>query len=134
MKKHPEANTEPLDIEDLVKIGQVQGPCPYFLSRDMTGSAELVFMPYQYLIDAKTRLGLDNITWEDAILIFDEAHNLEVGLGAGVRQLGSISQQKFICKPCQYLPAGERCSGLSSHGSMPKSCMMRPTTWKWACS
>ena len=93
MKKHPEANTEPLDIEDLVKIGQVQGPCPYFLSRDMTSSAELVFMPYQYLIDAKTRLGLDNITWEDAILIFDEAHNLEVGLGAGVRQLGSISQQ-----------------------------------------
>ena len=80
MKKHPEANTEPLDIEDLVKIGQVQGPCPYFLSREMAGGAELVFMPYQYLIDAKTRIGLDNITWEDAILIFDEAHNLEVGL------------------------------------------------------
>ena len=86
MKKHPEANTEPLDIEDLVKIGQVQGPCPYFLSREMTGGAELVFMPYQYLLDAKTRIGLDNITWEDAILIFDEAHNLEVSLAAIVLQ------------------------------------------------
>lgn len=44
----------------------------------MASSAEIVFMPYNYLIDAKSRMGLGNISWENSVLIFDEAHNLEV--------------------------------------------------------
>ena len=116
MKKHPEANTEPLDIEDLVKIGQVQGPCPYFLSREMAGGAELVFMPYQYLIDAKTRIGLDNISWEDAILIFDEAHNLEVGLGTSARrQEYGLLGASYICEAGTFTAAqgNDRCQVIA---------------------
>ena len=75
---HPDVNSEPLNIEELVKLGQSCGPCPYLLSKEMTASADIVFMPYNYLIDAKTRMGLDKICWENSILIFDEAHNLEV--------------------------------------------------------
>ncbi len=71
-------NSEPLDIEDLVKLGQSSGPCPYLLSKEMAGSADIVFMPYNYLIDAKNRMGLGKIVWENSVLIFDEAHNLEV--------------------------------------------------------
>lgn len=33
-------------------------------------------MPYNYLVDAKTRSGL-KLTWPNAVLIFDEAHNVE---------------------------------------------------------
>ena len=75
---HPDVNGEPLDIEDLVKLGQSSGPCPYLLSKEMASSADIVFMPYNYLIDAKNRMGLGRIAWENAVLIFDEAHNLEV--------------------------------------------------------
>ena len=78
MQSHADMNAEPLDIEDLVKLGQMSGPCPYLLSKEMAASAEIVFMPYNYLIDAKNRMGLGKITWEGAVLIFDEAHNLEV--------------------------------------------------------
>lgn len=47
------------------------------LCRGMASTAEIVFMPYNYLIDYKTRAGL-NIQWQGAVLIFDEAHNVEV--------------------------------------------------------
>jgi regulator of telomere elongation helicase 1 len=43
----------------------------------MAATAEIVFLPYNYLLDAKTRGGL-GIAWQNAILIFDEAHNVEV--------------------------------------------------------
>lgn len=46
--------------------------------REMASTADIVFMPYNYLIDAKTRGGL-GIQWANAVLIFDEAHNVEVG-------------------------------------------------------
>jgi hypothetical protein len=29
--------------------------CPYFLSRDMAGTADVIFMPYNYLVDAQVR-------------------------------------------------------------------------------
>lgn len=47
----------------------------------MAATADIVFMPYNYLLDAKTRTGL-GIAWQSAVLIFDEAHNVEVGGGS----------------------------------------------------
>lgn len=65
-----------LDIEDLVTIGKEQHMCPYFYSRDRMADAELVLLPYNYLIDPtiRSRLGLK---MENSLLVFDEAHNLE---------------------------------------------------------
>ena len=42
----------------------------------MLGEADLVFMPYNYLLDKKTR-GSSLLNFKDAIIIFDEAHNVE---------------------------------------------------------
>lgn len=33
MQQHPDGNGEVRDIEELVKLGQGRGPCPYYLSR-----------------------------------------------------------------------------------------------------
>ena len=77
-KRNAEINAEPMDIEDLMALGRGAGPCPYYLSRDMAGSADIIFMPYNYLLDARSRMGMNNIQWKGAILIFDEAHNVEV--------------------------------------------------------
>ncbi|KAI4329268.1 hypothetical protein L6164_021552 [Bauhinia variegata] len=67
---------EPIDIEDLVNVGKRFGPCPYYLSKHLLKFADIVFAPYNYLIDRGYRDSL-NLNWSSSILIFDEAHNLE---------------------------------------------------------
>jgi len=71
-KNHP----DPLDIEDLMKMGVKKRGCPYFASKMMAESADIVFCPYNYLLDPRTRKAMD-IDIEDSLIIFDEAHNIE---------------------------------------------------------
>ena len=78
LKAHPDANSEVADVEDLVQQGRAGGPCPYYLTREMAAGADLILMPYNYLVDARTRFGLKSIQWRGSVLIFDEAHNVEV--------------------------------------------------------
>ncbi|KAL7162429.1 hypothetical protein ACSBR2_042840 [Camellia fascicularis] len=76
MKENPGLGDEPIDIEELVNIGKSCGPCPYYVSRELHKVADIVFAPYNYLIDPGNRKSL-SIKWNNSILIFDEAHNLE---------------------------------------------------------
>jgi hypothetical protein len=41
----------PWDLEDLVQAGHRVKSCPYFASRDLVDTADIVFCPYIYLID-----------------------------------------------------------------------------------
>jgi len=50
-----ELATPILDIEDLVRSGNKHGLCPYYLSRNLKQQADIIFMPYNYLLDAKVR-------------------------------------------------------------------------------
>ncbi|CAL4948966.1 unnamed protein product [Urochloa decumbens] len=79
VKNKPELGSEPFDIEDLVKIGKGKpnGPCPYYISRELSKSVDILFAPYNYLIDPGNRRSLNAIPWDNAVLLFDEAHNLE---------------------------------------------------------
>ncbi|KAM9065973.1 regulator of telomere elongation helicase 1 isoform X4 [Sarcophilus harrisii] len=65
-----------LDIEDLVKGGNRHKVCPYYLSRTLKQQADIIFMPYNYLLDSKTRRA-HNIDLKGTVVIFDEAHNVE---------------------------------------------------------
>ncbi|XP_012926274.1 regulator of telomere elongation helicase 1 isoform X5 [Heterocephalus glaber] len=65
-----------LDIEDLVKNGSKHKVCPYYLSRNLKQQADIIFMPYNYLLDAKSRKA-HNIDLKGTVVIFDEAHNVE---------------------------------------------------------
>ncbi|XP_050380801.1 regulator of telomere elongation helicase 1 homolog [Argentina anserina] len=76
LKNNSHLGDEPIDIEDLVNIGKKSGPCPYYLSRDLHKVVDILFAPYNYLIDRGFRKSLQ-INWRNSILIFDEAHNLE---------------------------------------------------------
>ncbi|KAJ8553380.1 hypothetical protein K7X08_024058 [Anisodus acutangulus] len=76
IKTNPTLGEEPIDIEDLVNIGRSSGPCPYYVSRELHKTVDILFAPYNYLIDRGYRKSL-NIQWTNSILIFDEAHNLE---------------------------------------------------------
>jgi regulator of telomere elongation helicase 1 len=64
------------DIEDLVTIGTKCKACPYYLSRDLAANADIIFMPYNYLLDAKI-LKSFKINLDGAVVILDEAHNVE---------------------------------------------------------
>jgi fanconi anemia group J protein len=48
--------------------------------------AELVFCPYSYLMDPVVRSAMD-INIDDAVLIFDEAHNIEDTARSGAKRV-----------------------------------------------
>uniref|UniRef100_A0A8C1TF07 Regulator of telomere elongation helicase 1 n=1 Tax=Cyprinus carpio TaxID=7962 RepID=A0A8C1TF07_CYPCA len=65
-----------MDVEDLVKTCKKERVCPYYLSRSLKQHADVIFMPYNYLLDPKSRRA-HNIELKGAVVIFDEAHNIE---------------------------------------------------------
>ncbi|CAH8337055.1 unnamed protein product [Eruca vesicaria subsp. sativa] len=76
LQNNPDIGHEPVDIEDLVNIGKVSGPCPYYLTREVHKDVDILFTPYNYLISNSYRNYL-KVNWNSSVLIFDEAHNLE---------------------------------------------------------
>ncbi|XP_061390735.1 regulator of telomere elongation helicase 1 homolog [Musca vetustissima] len=65
-----------MDIEDLVKVGQKLKMCPYYASKELVDDADIVFMPYNYLLDPSARKA-NKIELNNTICILDEAHNIE---------------------------------------------------------
>ena len=94
-----------MDIEDLVKLGERGrvgggcGPCPYYLALDMQERADIIFMPYNYLIDPRLRDQMGSkIPWKDAVLLFDEAHNMRA---CAPTPPPSTSQPRTSPPPCR---------------------------------
>lgn len=65
-----------MDIEDLVTEGKKQGFCPYFMAKELKQQCDIVFMPYNYILDARARKAL-GIELSNNVIILDEAHNIE---------------------------------------------------------
>ncbi|XP_014671450.1 PREDICTED: regulator of telomere elongation helicase 1 homolog [Priapulus caudatus] len=65
-----------MDIEDLVTVGRKKQVCPFYMTKEGQGTADIIFMPYNYLLDPTFRK-INNIDVANCVLIFDEAHNLE---------------------------------------------------------
>jgi hypothetical protein len=51
---------DPLDIEELHTMAKRHQFCPYFGAKDRANSADLIFMPYNYLIDEKNQRKLQS--------------------------------------------------------------------------
>ncbi|KAI8893457.1 hypothetical protein BC833DRAFT_608282 [Globomyces pollinis-pini] len=64
------------DIEELIVFGESKKACPFYLTRNAQEDADIIFLPYNYLIDSKARKA-QNINTDNAIIIFDEGHNVE---------------------------------------------------------
>lgn len=64
------------DIEDMVTLGKKVQGCPYYAARKLYESAEVIFCPYNYILDPVIRKLLD-INLKESIVILDEAHNME---------------------------------------------------------
>lgn len=83
LRDNPGAASVGLGLEELHKLagdgraGSGSGPCPFYVSRGLAPTADVVFVPYNYLVDPRSRAGLRQLAWRGAVVVFDEAHNLE---------------------------------------------------------
>lgn len=85
----------PLDIEDLVQIGNDLKICPYYGSRSMVHTADLVVLPYQSLLSKSSRESL-GLSLKDSVVVIDEAHNLADSLVSMYNAKITLSQVKKI--------------------------------------
>uniref|UniRef100_A0A1Q3EW05 Regulator of telomere elongation helicase 1 homolog n=1 Tax=Culex tarsalis TaxID=7177 RepID=A0A1Q3EW05_CULTA len=76
-KERPEiTGSTIMDIEDLVRINTKLKACPFFMSKELIENADVLFMPYNYLLDPKARKA-NNLEIANTIIILDEAHNVD---------------------------------------------------------
>ncbi|XP_057392490.1 Fanconi anemia group J protein isoform X2 [Balaenoptera acutorostrata] len=64
------------DIEEFVSLGKKLKACPYYTARELMQDADIIFCPYNYLLDAQIRESMD-ISLKEQVVILDEAHNIE---------------------------------------------------------
>jgi Rad3-related DNA helicase len=102
------------DIEDAVVLGRKHKGCPYYHSRQVAPGADITFMPYNYILEPSIRASLQ-LELQDAIIIFDEAHNLE----DFCRSAGSLSIGTELLRNTQF---------QVSILILPP-CALRPTAW-----
>lgn len=67
-----------LDIEDLVSLGKEKKFCPYYMSEHMARNADIVFSPYNYVLNERIRMANETLVsiTTNGTIIFDEAHNI----------------------------------------------------------
>ncbi|KAM5180304.1 Fanconi anemia group J protein [Mantella aurantiaca] len=68
--------TQAWDIEELVGLGKRLRACAYYAARELMQEADIVFCPYNYLLDSQIRESME-ICLQDQVVILDEAHNIE---------------------------------------------------------
>ena len=59
----------------MVKIGGSCKFCPYYFEKDLSKCADIVIMPYNYILDSYILENMNN-NLNNSIIIFDEAHNV----------------------------------------------------------
>jgi DNA excision repair protein ERCC-2 len=64
-------------LEDLKIYGKRNTLCPYFLARRFLKQADVVIYTYHYLLDPKIAQMVSKEISKDAIIVFDEAHNID---------------------------------------------------------
>ncbi|RHY08339.1 hypothetical protein DYB37_006703 [Aphanomyces astaci] len=64
-------------LDDLKALGTKRGWCPYFMTRQAIGTADVVVYNYQYMLDPKVSQMVSRSLERDCIVVFDEAHNID---------------------------------------------------------
>ncbi|KAG2187398.1 hypothetical protein INT44_005086 [Umbelopsis vinacea] len=110
---------EIMDIEDIVSFGTKHKACPFYLTKDSQLDADIILLPYNYIIDSTARKAM-NIDLSNSIVIFDEAHNLESCCGEATSfELSMSTLRKCVqeMKACQSAVA----PNINDEGSMSQS-------------
>ena len=66
------------DIEDMYNMGSSKGFCPFYQSRETMKIADIVFVPYNYVVDPQDSADeTQKLDLAGGVVIIDEAHNIE---------------------------------------------------------
>lgn len=64
-------------IEEVKEYGRERGVCPYFAIRRMMPFCDIIIYSFHYLLDPKVADQVSKEMSKDAIVVFDEAHNID---------------------------------------------------------
>lgn len=64
-------------LEDVKEYGKQKGICPYFAVRRMMPFVDIIIYSFHYLLDPKVAEQVSKEMSKDAIVVFDEAHNID---------------------------------------------------------
>lgn len=64
-------------LSDLIKFGEENTRCPYFMARRMMPFCNVIIYSYHYLLDPKIAERVSRELSKDCIVVFDEAHNID---------------------------------------------------------
>ncbi|XP_059608904.1 general transcription and DNA repair factor IIH helicase subunit XPD [Phlebotomus argentipes] len=64
-------------LDDLKEFGRQRNWCPYFMARYLIMHAQIVVYSYHYLLDPKIAEIVSKEIPKEAVIIFDEAHNID---------------------------------------------------------
>jgi chromosome transmission fidelity protein 1 len=85
-----------IDIEDMYKLGDKSGSCPYYGMKGAIESADVILSPYINVLHRRQRQRL-GLSLENTVLIVDEAHNIvESILDAYSNTMTSLQIDKLI--------------------------------------
>ncbi|KAG1337169.1 hypothetical protein G6F62_005997 [Rhizopus arrhizus] len=116
------------DIEDMISLGKEVRGCPYYTSRNLFESAEVIFCPYNYILDPVIRKVM-NIDLEGSIIILDEAHNMEdAARSAGSFELDDRALSMVKIELTQIIKSGFE---VSAHQILE---YLFDGLWEWVCS
>ncbi|KAG6866911.1 DNA-dependent ATPase of the nucleotide excision repair factor 4 complex [Blastosporella zonata] len=63
-------------LADVLQYGRDKGTCPYFTVRRMMPFVDIIIYSFHYLLDPKVAEQVSKELSKDAIVVFDEAHNI----------------------------------------------------------
>ena len=90
---------------------QAREVCPFFLARESQRTSEILFLPYNYLIDVRTRQRL-NIHLTHDVLIFDEVRPIHVRID--LCRLAPCQAHRRVCSTRQAHNIESVCSDAAS--------------------
>jgi len=88
------------DLEELVKAGKKVKACPYYATRELKNTAQIILCPYNYLVEPRIRKSME-IFLKNQIVILDEAHNIEDsarGAASGKFKLDDVTAAMQDCE------------------------------------
>jgi Rad3-related DNA helicase len=66
-----------MDLEEIGLKGRLEKFCPFYYERHSRPIANIVLVPYNYLFDRKVWASDEGVRLDGAILVLDEAHNIQ---------------------------------------------------------
>jgi len=95
-----------LDLEELAEYCKKIKWCPFFAAREMITMSDLLFLPYNYVLDITYHNMFKELQFANTILVFDEAHNVQkvaedawmfdLSVGWLEKCLTEISEVKYV--------------------------------------